>query len=137
MQIYSRWSEQVKSAFIWWQLKNICWICENECRFRKPWAGSQVQTTKDLPVVCPKKNLKLKLNECHLLFSCDQLRVTFRKYGIITSNPSIQTSMIWNCIEYRRFWSSDMPNENRLEHVNIADSLRYIYIIAMKQLLRQ
>ena len=85
--------------------------------------------------LCAKKNMKIKLNEIHLLFGCDQLRVMYRKYGIAKfkrEHPNKDEREL-----YTLFWDSNMPEEQLLEHVNTADSLRYIYTNAMKTILRQ
>ena len=85
--------------------------------------------------LCAKKNRQVKLNEVHLLFGCDQLQVMYRKYGITEfkrQHPNKGEMEL-----YTLFWDSSMPEDQLLEHVNTADSLRYIYINAMKKLLRQ
>ena len=85
--------------------------------------------------LCAQKNKQVKLNEYHLLFGCDQLRMMYQKYGISKfkqEHPNKEDREL-----YTLFLASDMPEETLLERINTADSLRYIYVNAMKKLLRQ
>lgn len=84
--------------------------------------------------LCIYKNQAKKLNEIHVLFGCEQLKKMYDKYGITRFAHKINSTDPVHL--YRKFWSGKFTSEQIAEKVNIADSIRHIYLTAMKGILR-
>lgn len=84
--------------------------------------------------LCVYKNKAHKLNEIHLLFGCEYLKRIYDKYGITKFARDLNSAD--TVYLYKKFWNGKFTSEQILEKVNIADSIRTIYIQTMKEILR-
>ena len=84
--------------------------------------------------LCIYKNKAKKLNEIHLLFGCEYLKTVYDKYGI-TEYAKRMNSVDPEYL-YKKFWNGKFTADQIQQKVTLADSIRTIYLQAMKSILR-
>ena len=84
--------------------------------------------------LCTKRNKKEKLNEHHILFQCESLKRLQDRYGLTAFKQKSGTLEVAEI--YKNYWLESLPIEDIVGRIESADAIRYVYINAMKAILR-
>ena len=84
--------------------------------------------------LCAKRKVKEKLNEQHILFQCNGLKLLQERYGLSSFKRNFGNLEIGQM--YKKYWLEDLPVEVIYGRVESADAIRNAYIGVMKTLLR-
>ena len=82
--------------------------------------------------ICLTRNIKVKLNEPHVLFDCEQLKEVQKSYN--TYDFKVQNIALNSEEMYKKYWQDFSDMNELMTRIQSADKIRTIYLQVVKRI---